>query len=42
MGFYWFNGSLCSSAREPKMKELEWSQHFPQFESMEIFPDAQG
>ena len=28
-----------------KMKELEWSQHFPHYkfmESMEIFPDAQG
>ena len=25
-----------------KMKELEWSQHFPHYKSIEIFPDAQG
>ena len=27
---------------ESKMKELEWSQHFPHYKSMGIFPDAQG
>ena len=26
----------------PKMKALEWSQHFSQYNSMGIFPDAQG
>ena len=26
----------------PKMKVLEWSQHFSQYKSMGIFPDAQG
>ena len=26
----------------PKMKVLEWSQHFSHFKSMGIFPDAQG
>ena len=26
----------------PKMKELEWSQHFSHYKSMGIFPDAQG
>ena len=26
----------------PKMKVLEWSQHFSHYKSMEIFPDAQG
>ena len=26
----------------PKMKVLEWSQHFPHYKSMGIFPDAQG
>ena len=25
-----------------KMKELEWSQHFPHYKSIEMFPDAQG
>ena len=25
-----------------KIKELEWSQHFSQYESMGIFPDTQG
>ena len=25
-----------------KMKELEWSQHFPHYKSMGIFQDAQG
>ena len=24
-----------------KMKGLEWSQHFPHYKSMKIFPDAQ-
>ena len=27
---------------QSKMKGLEWSQHFPHYKSMEIFPDAQG
>ena len=27
---------------ESKMKELEWSQHFSNYKSMGIFPDAQG
>ena len=26
----------------PKMKVLEWSQHFSNYKSMGIFPDAQG
>ena len=26
----------------PKMKVLEWSQHFSHYKSMEIFRDAQG
>ena len=26
----------------PKMKVLEWSQHFAHYKSMGIFPDAQG
>ena len=26
----------------PKMKVLEWSQHFSHYKSMGIFPDAQG
>ena len=26
----------------PKMKVLEWSQHFCHYKSMGIFPDAQG
>ena len=26
----------------PKMKVLEWSQHFSLYKSMGIFPDAQG
>ena len=26
----------------PKMKVLEWSQHFSYYKSMGIFPDAQG
>ena len=26
----------------PKMKVLEWSQHFSHFKSMGIFPDTQG
>ena len=26
----------------PKMKALEWSQHFTHYKSMGIFPDAQG
>ena len=26
----------------PKMKALEWSQHFSHYKSMGIFPDAQG
>ena len=26
----------------PKMKVLEWSQHFSDYKSMGIFPDAQG
>ena len=26
----------------PKMKVLEWSQHFYHYKSMGIFPDAQG
>ena len=26
----------------PKMKLLEWSQHFSHYKSMGIFPDAQG
>ena len=26
----------------PKMKVLEWSQHFSHFQSMGIFPDAHG
>ena len=26
----------------PKIKVLEWSQHFSHYESMGIFPDAQG
>ena len=27
---------------QSKMNELEWSQHFPHYKSMGIFPDAQG
>ena len=27
---------------DPKMKVLEWSQHFSHYKSMGIFPDAQG
>ena len=27
---------------EPKMKALEWSQHFSHYKSMEIFPHTQG
>ena len=27
---------------QPKMKVLEWSQHFSHYKSMGIFPDAQG
>ena len=27
---------------ESKIKELEWSQHFPHYKSMGIFPDSQG
>ena len=27
---------------QSNMKALEWSQHFPHYKSMEIFPDAQG
>ena len=26
----------------PKMKVLQWSQHFSHYKSMGIFPDAQG
>ena len=26
----------------PKMKALEWSQHFSHYKSMGIFPDSQG
>ena len=26
----------------PKMKVLEWSQHFSHYKSMGIFPDAEG
>ena len=26
----------------PKMKTLEWSQHFSYYKSMGMFPDAQG
>ena len=26
----------------PKMKVLEWSQHFSHYKSMGIFPDTQG
>ena len=26
----------------PKMKVLEWSQHFSHYKSLGIFPDAQG
>ena len=37
---------VLSSARmnkiHPKMKVLEWSQHFSNYKSMGIFPDAQG
>ena len=37
---------LLLSARiktiHPKMKVLEWSQHFSHYKSMGIFPDAQG
>ena len=37
---------VLSSARmkkiHPKMKVLEWSQHFSHYKSMGIFPDAQG
>ena len=28
--------------KHPKMKVLEWSQHFSHYKSMGIFPDAQG
>ena len=27
---------------QSKMKELEWSQHFPRYKSMGILPDTQG
>ena len=27
---------------QSKMKELEWSQHFSHYKSMQIFPDSQG
>ena len=27
---------------QSKMKRLEWSQHFSDYKSMEIFPDIQG
>ena len=27
---------------ESKMKELEWSQHFSHYKSMEIFPTPKG
>ena len=29
------------NASQSKMKELEWSQHFPHYKSIGIFPDAQ-
>ena len=39
-------GLVLLSARmkkiHPKMKVLEWSQHFSHFKSLGIFPDAQG
>ena len=36
-------GSLLARMKmiHSKMKELEWSQHFPHYKSMGIFPDAQ-
>ena len=33
---------ICKKEEDPKMKVLEWSQHFFYYKSMEIFPDAQG
>ena len=42
-----FNLSCMSSSPartnmiQSKIKELEWSQHFSHYKSMEIFPDAQ-
>ena len=34
---------ICKNEEDPsKMKVLEWSQHFPLYKSMGIFPDAQG
>ena len=34
---------ICKNEEDnPKMKELEWSQHFSHYKSMGIFPDAQG
>ena len=33
---------LRSKKIQPKMKVLEWSQHFSHYKSMGIFPDAQG
>ena len=29
------------NASQSKMKELEWSQHFPHYKSFGIFPDTQ-
>ena len=34
---------ICKNEEDdPKMKVLEWSQHFSHYKSMGIFPDAQG
>ena len=33
---------ICKNEEDPsKMKVLEWSQHFPHYKSMGIFPEAQ-
>ena len=34
---------ICKNKEvHPKMKLLEWSQHFSHYKSLGIFPDAQG
>ena len=39
----WLVLSLARTKKiHPKMKVLEWSQHFSHYKSMGIFPDAQG
>ena len=42
----WLVSLVLLSARmkriHPKMKVIEWSQHFSHYKSMGIFPDAQG